>query len=170
MLSWLADVKTTAEYRHTLLGFYGFQHPCEDAVGNREWRGSGWDPQEHIRIPDLVADLGELGVGPAALAESKLWVVEPLPTLVEVIGVAFVLEGSRAGARIIAGMISANIPDAPLRYFAGGPAATAWRPFNLTLNRVLDTPARIAIARDVAVATMEGITRWFQTWHPVSEV
>lgn len=82
----LADHPAYARY---LRGLLAFRAPAERALG-----GKAWEPAPIA--PLIAADMRDLGVHPAAEAE-----VAPPAGTSEALGLAYVLEGSALGARLL---------------------------------------------------------------------
>lgn len=79
------------------------------------------------RVDRLEADLARLGLSsPAATGRGP----EPPPTLAELVGLLYVLEGSRLGARIIAERVRASLGDGiPSTFFDNADGERAWPVF-----------------------------------------
>ncbi|MCA1769039.1 MAG: biliverdin-producing heme oxygenase [Halomonas sp.] len=79
------------------------------------------------RIEALESDLARLGLpSPAAPGRGP----EPPATLAELVGLLYVLEGSRLGARIIAKRVRASLGDGtPLTFFDNADGERAWPVF-----------------------------------------
>lgn len=79
------------------------------------------------RMGALESDLARLGLSsPAAPG----WRPEPPATLAELVGLLYVLEGSRLGARIIAKRVRASLGDGiPLSFFDSADGERVWSVF-----------------------------------------
>lgn len=116
-------------YADALAGLYGAQSSLEAAVclGLERLGVSPSDSGGYCldaRAPALRDDLARLGANPAGCPMTPLAVPERLETL---IGLLYVLEGSRLGARVIARHVRASLgPAAPLRFFAEADGAAHW--------------------------------------------
>jgi heme oxygenase len=119
-------------YADSLAGLHGAQSSLEEAVrlGLEQQRISPSDSEGYrldARTPALRDDLARLGGKPSDEAVIPMAVPRRLETL---IGLLYVLEGSRLGARVIARHVRASLgPAAPLRFFAEADGAAHWPSF-----------------------------------------
>lgn len=82
------------------------------------------DWPRRVRRHVLLADLAELGSSPPVALE-----VPELSDIACCWGVAYVLEGSRLGGRVLARQIRETNPTAPVRYLEHGDVARLWPTF-----------------------------------------
>ena len=82
------------------------------------------DWPRRVRRHVLLADLAELGSNPPVALE-----VPELSDIACCWGVAYVLEGSRLGGRVLARRIRETNPTAPVRYLEHGDVARLWPTF-----------------------------------------
>ncbi|MBS9403419.1 biliverdin-producing heme oxygenase [Halomonas sp. TRM85114] len=130
-------------YVDALVGLHGAQSSLEDAVRRGlESRvvvlpaGEGYRLDE--RAPALRDDLERLGGKPFDGAFAPLAV----PRLETLLGLLYVLEGSRLGARVIAKHVRASLgPTVPLRFFAEAHGATHWPSFITFAERLFSERA-----------------------------
>lgn len=119
-------------YADALASLYGAQSSLEDAVrlGLEQLVVSSADIDGYrldARAPALHDDLARLGANPNGCPVTPLAAPERLETLV---GLLYVLEGSRLGARVIARHVRASLgAAAPLRFLAEADGAAHWADF-----------------------------------------
>ncbi len=119
-------------YADSLAGLHGAQSRLEDAVRlGLEALDFALPASEAYRLdargPALRDDIERLGAETGGCYLSPLAAPERLETL---IGLLYVLEGSRLGAPIIARHVRASLgPMAPLRFFTEADGANCWPSF-----------------------------------------
>lgn len=136
-----------AAYADALAGLHGIQAAAEQAAAAGLTGGNyPWQP----RLADLAADLAALGRTP--------WprTLPPPPCTAPgaVIGLMYVLEGSRLGARVIARQSALQLPRAPRRFFSGPPPD--WTAFTVWAASQ-DTPA-------IRATILTSAQDWFAAW------
>ncbi len=161
-LPFMREPYSREDYVRTLAAFYGFVSAWEDEVLPRAKR-AGLDLA--AQAPRLHADLVAVGADPA-----KVERVSSLPVLdadAAVYGSAYVLVGSRLGARVIGPWLMQHFgidADTGCSYFGGEPEATgpAWRYFRerLEANVGQENAARAA---DAAHDTFVQFHTWLAT-------
>lgn len=165
-MQWLRDITSFDAYGDVLDGFYGFHAAAEAALAPADWSPTGWVPAEHSRLPSLLADLTDLhrdGDIPTIH-----WCELPSATsIAEAIGIAFVLEGSRHGGRVMAKWLSEALPAAPIRFFEEDGRSVKWREFSAATDKTLHTLHDRQVAVDTSVRLMEEFLHWSASWeHP----
>ena len=95
------------------------------------------DWEQRRRGPSLIADLNELGLRPDPCASPEL------PDHPAQMGAAYVLEGSRLGAKVIGSRIPRGVPR---RFLCHVGAPGGWRKLMERLDEVLYGPERIGAA------------------------
>jgi heme oxygenase len=103
------------------------------------------------RCPKLTMDLQEVGW----TLEERPFLGPDVESLEEVLGAAYVIEGSRLGARHLAAVLRKRVPDLPRRYFEEGFVAERWARFTELVEQALDRPALRLSAAASARATFE---------------
>ena len=127
-------------YADALAALHGAQSSLEDAVrlGLEQLCVPPSDSDGYrldARTPALRDDLARLGVEPVGCPMTPLVVPERIETL---IGLLYVLEGSRLGARVIARHVRASLGQAvPLRFFAEADGAAHWPGFRAFAERAM---------------------------------
>jgi len=135
---------TLAAYGDALAALHGIHGAAEAALLDYLSKHDvALDAGTLPRLPLLEADLHALG-------RSSLPCRVPVPvpeTSGAFIGMLYVLEGSRLGARLIARQLDKHLPDAPRRFFATGEAVACqrWQDF-CTLAAGLDDATECASA------------------------
>lgn len=136
-----------ATYADALAGLHGIQAAAEQAAAAGLNDGSyPWQP----RLADLTADLAALGRTP--------WPRTPPPPQCSapgsIIGLMYVLEGSRLGAQVIARQLALQLPHAPHRFFTGPPRD--WSAFTVWAASQ-DAPA-------IRATVLTSAQAWFAAW------
>ena len=103
---------TPAQYALFLIVQYEAFDEVEKLVAPYSARLQALDLQGAARGEALLADLRNLGVTVAVPAPEP----DAFASLDEAAGAAYVLEGSRLGGRMLARMIRARLPEAPLSF------------------------------------------------------
>lgn len=118
--------------------------PVEQALSKAGANDVIPDWQDHCRSDALIADLRALGVPLPSL--------QPAPSFdsaAAVIGGAYVLEGSRLGAKLIRRGVSSHFPTA----FLNASGGLGWKNFVTFIERVLPTTLEGAQAQRAAIDT-----------------
>lgn len=143
-------------YRRSLLAMRAPQGALEGAVeegamrlGRREWLS----PR---RLPRLEADLAALGVLlPYTAAKPGLTAPR---SIAELLGLRYVLEGSRLGAEVIARCLRSSLGDAaPLAFFTAPDGRRHWQRF---LQQLADTPLDAPDRLEAAAAARRAFTTY----------
>lgn len=138
------DLADAREYGEFLLAHAAAFIPAEQAIADS---GGEFIPafQDHRRSDALLKDLAEL-----QLREPDLKSAARLASWPEVLGSAYVLEGSRLGGAVLTRQVGADLP----RHFLGArPPAGHWRAFIAYLDSQLDDEPAIGAAIRSALET-----------------
>ena len=141
------DLAERDDYSLFLVAHAAALIPIEDALGRAGAARlvEGWD--DHRRSPLLERDLGEMNL--------------PLPSPfaapdyrgdAEVIGGAYVLEGSRLGAAVLAPTVG---PEFSRHFLSARPGPRRWRQFVERLEHYLPSPVERERAGRAALKTFE---------------
>ena len=160
-------------YRRLLACFLGSFEPLERSIAPLSWPKVGFDPEAGRRSGLLRDDLGSLGLSVAEIAASPRW-REPLAIdgLDRGIGLLYVLEGSALGGRVVLRRLgpALGVDETRGATFFAGPAWPAapverWRAFGRAAEAfVAAEPASRRAIIEAAVATFEGLHRWFRDY------
>lgn len=118
--------------------------PVEDALDKAGADKVIPDWRNHRRSDALVADLEALG-----LAMPPLQPAPSFDSAAAVIGGAYVLEGSRLGAKLIRRGVGSSFPTA----FLGASTGLGWKKFVTFIERVVSTTVESAQAQRAAIDT-----------------
>ncbi len=110
------------------------------------------DWEQRRRRFDLIADLRSLGSEPAA-APFPLGATDDGTLL----GLCYVLEGSRLGAQVIRRAVAAEWAESAMRFLSHGNGQPLWQSFRDALSRIDQDEAAIAAASLAANSAFE----WF---------
>lgn len=139
----VAPASSRGHYARALAALHGPQAALEARLAD-------FAPQADFppRLPDLVADLADLGVSAFPLC------AEPpdAPSPAALIGLMYVLEGSNLGGSVIARCLASSHPQAPRRFFDGADATNRWQRF-WALAATWCPPTQADLAIDAAGAT-----------------
>ena len=115
-------------------------------------RMGGWSGRERAAV--LALDLRAMGLKPLAAPPFAI----PAPRLPEAIGIAYVLEGSRLGARMMHRSLAPRAGHAlSLRYLASAEETDFFRPFLARGAWLLPEPADQALAGAAARAAFDHV-------------
>lgn len=156
------DAFSLDDYRRHLAVLYGVVQPLEARLSEVQaehgadtllWR---YEP----RAAALQADLLQLGVPTNALAQLPATALPAMRDEAEALGVAYVLEGSRLGGKVIHKRLRDYFGDTvPTRYYTATQEPQRWPRFVEVLNSVEDTLRQTRIC-DAAVATFQCLCDW----------
>lgn len=131
------DLADSTQYGDFLIAHAAAFLPAEHAIADAGGKAiPGF--QEHCRSEALRQDLAELGLQPPPTKTFG-----PLQTWPEVLGSAYVLEGSRLGGAVLVLQVGADLPR---RFLGSRPPAGHWRTFIAYLDAQLDDDRAIAKA------------------------
>jgi len=153
---------TLGDYRHYLERSYGFYQVVERELQRHDaWDVLGLDARERTKLPLIADDLEALGRAPEAVPPCTS--PPSLLGLAEVLGAAYVLEGSTLGGRVISRHLTAEFGSHVPRRFVnayGAQTGDNWQAFRTALIRF--TRSRAVEDRIVAGAreTFRAFTRW----------
>ncbi len=145
----LAKSLAVADYAATLAALHGPQSALE-ALCRSHLECLEGAPALSGRSQALVADLDDLGVDPLPLSLALPDATSPA----RLVGIMYVLEGSRLGSMVISRQLHANLPAAtPRRFFAGSGDPLRWPAFWQFANRQAGHTAQLADVVEAAHAT-----------------
>lgn len=154
-LDWQARVATQAGYRDLLARLHGFHATWEQAIGAQLADEPFLAPRRRLVL--LAADLGHLGLAPAAVAALPRPEAVRLEGPAAATGALYVLEGSTLGGQLIGRHIAGlhGFGETGLTYYrAHGPRTGAmWSAFRARLEVFDDDPEAEATLTQAAVAT-----------------
>lgn len=140
-----ARLATRADLIAVLARFHGFFARIDPALA----RSLGAAMAERRRLPDLVADLRGLGLGPAELSR-----IPPAPAFAfgsrdAALGALYVVEGARIGGTGIARMLAARGLGGALRFWSDDPPriAALWHGAIALVETAADIDEAVAGAR-----------------------
>jgi heme oxygenase len=159
------------EYTVQLEGFFGFVAPWEEHVA------TVLPPDDPVRLGRektgwLASDLRYFGCDPAALAHLPRCAALPVATTrTQILGVAYVLEGSTLGGQFISRHLeqALGLKDGQgCRYFRsyGPDIGPKWQAFRAELTRASSPEADDLIVRS-AQAAFDSLHAWFAARKPV---
>ncbi|MFS0736595.1 biliverdin-producing heme oxygenase [Sphingomonas sp. 1P06PA] len=123
--------------------------PLEAAIGRTQPGDALPDWDQRQRSDLLIADLAALDAAPGPVSDAPLLDGEP-----ELLGTAYVLEGSRLGGTMLARSVPAHLP----RQFLDANDSALWR----SLIRRLDTRLTTDDERSVAASAAQRAFRAFE--------
>ncbi len=149
------DLARPADYRRFLLAQAAAFLPVERALDGAGVADLFPDWPARRRSPALVADCDALGLAaPAPLAAPGF------DSPAEIVGAAYVLEGSRLGGAMLARSVGAGLPHA---FLAASPVGGQWRAFLGQLEQLLTSD----VQRSQAV---KGATQVFDVFEQAARV
>jgi heme oxygenase len=166
----LSDDYRMSEYRELLQRLYGLYEPLATAMSAGEPAGI-WSGRVAARAEALRRDLFDLGVGAEDLERiARCAALPDLQTADDVLGCAYVLEGSNLGGRVIHKHLCgvfAGEPVLPLRFFAGDGTQTAaqWRTFCAAVDAQTTNVEELCRA---ACVTFEAVHDWLEQRAPAA--
>ncbi len=152
-------------YRALLAAHLGFLEPVETRMCTDLLRAYGLDVEARRKVPALVDDLRARGLDHAGIAALPRCSAAPPLDRVSALGVAYVLEGSTLGGRVLARHFAQTLGIGPAtggRYFEGYGERTGerWRAFVDVLARCEGAQAPTVV--DAAVATFSTFEAWLE--------
>ncbi len=115
---------TLDAYGDALAALHGIHQAGEIAIATGLAR-YGLDYDWQPRQSELEADLVTLGRTPWPLRIA----ITPCNEIADLIGLLYVIEGSRLGGLVIGRQLATNLPQAPCRFYADNQAPTRWAGF-----------------------------------------
>ena len=143
---------TLVDYRDHLLLLKAWLVPIETWLGQFDDGAQSTRTLAPIRRAPLIeADLSEPSIPPSSPMKAVAWCPRRTSSAYRW-GVAYVIEGSQLGGKVLHSRLGARLAPHPLRYLASsGPALGArWRTFVAALQTALTDEAQIADACDGA--------------------
>ena len=166
----LSEGLTLERYKFILQKFYGFYLPLESRISALNgFKALGLDPLPRRKLPNLISDLGKLGLSSGAVEALPVCPELPgLTSLAHVWGSMYVLEGATLGGQIIRRELRKRPEFHQKDWFDfynsyGDKVGTRWKEFCAALNRSgQETPIpglRQAVIEG-AVQTFEKLDKW----------
>lgn len=143
------DLADRDDYAAFLLSQAGAFLPIEAALDRAGMGALIPDWPTRRRAAALLADLAALGLQPPATIPAP-----PLSSTADMLGAAYVLEGSRLGGTILA----RTVPEALPRTFLEPGNPLAWRAFVTVLDERLSSQADLQEAARTAAAVFEAFS------------
>ena len=138
------DLSAPAGYRDFLTAHARALPAVESALDAAGFAALLPDWPERRRAAALAADLADIGgIPPAPLPFATP--ADPAAAW----GVAYVVEGSRLGGKLLSRRVGTGLPKS---YLATAQAPGAWRNFLQSLDKAIHTPQEIAVATGAAGA------------------
>ncbi|MCB9829831.1 MAG: biliverdin-producing heme oxygenase [Planctomycetes bacterium] len=163
------DDTTTRQRQSYLAALLGWLDPVEP----RLWERAAWPAQLDVELRGaksawLREDLRSQGLGAREIAElPRCDVQPPLDSVASRFGMAYVLEGSMLGGRVLARRWSTRQPGQRIpRYLVGYGAQTdaLWSEFVVALERESAEPGFLPQAVQSARATFRSLGAWLGSW------
>ncbi|MCB9731997.1 MAG: biliverdin-producing heme oxygenase [Deltaproteobacteria bacterium] len=154
-----------AEYRAYAAAMIGWLEPLEARLWAAPWPDGVAPEARRDKARWLVEDLAALGVDAAQVARlPRATALPPLATEAERFGVAYVIEGSQLGGHVLARRLAGALAPHEVRYLRGYGEALGerWRALLGAMAASVTGGGALARAADAAVATFEGLGRWFE--------
>ncbi|MCD0501801.1 biliverdin-producing heme oxygenase [Bordetella petrii] len=155
-----------SEYLAHLQALYAWLQPLEALLWELPWPDTLCAAERRDKSGWIASDLAHAGLPPPDERCTDL----PVPRAPDAyaLGVAYVIEGSQLGGRILARQLAERMPGAsgsPLRYLNGyGPRlGPLWQVFLTHLNAELHDADTRAQALAGACDAFDTLTRWFQS-------
>lgn len=117
----VSNLLDPADYAQALAALFGPHSAIESLLADKI-PAADFPP----RLPDLAADLAQLGIAPLTLAHP----LPPATSVADWIGYMYVIEGSNLGGTLIARQLSRSLPECyPRAFFAHSGGAPRWEKF-----------------------------------------
>ncbi|MEZ5964552.1 MAG: biliverdin-producing heme oxygenase [Planctomycetota bacterium] len=150
-----------ATVRTYLAALYGWLAPVENALWSASWPEEMAAPMRACKVEWLAADLRGAGVEPRDLPRCNEAL--PVATPGARYGLAYVVEGSMLGGRVLAARLAERASTfAASRFLRGYAEATSssWRAFRALLDVEVAASDRLIDARRSAVSAFASLERW----------
>jgi heme oxygenase len=161
-----AGIVTPNDYAALLARFFGFYAPVERGLSKLDWRDSGLDFSKRLKAGWIEADLADFGVGDAAAAALPEAANAPQPeTILEGLGVLYVLEGATLGGQVVLRRLGPRLGVHPCfggRFFSsyGSDVGRMWRQYLSVLGAFGQKDSEVAAIERAAVRTFRAFDVW----------
>ncbi|HEX8312041.1 MAG TPA: biliverdin-producing heme oxygenase [Chthoniobacteraceae bacterium] len=157
-----------ADYRRMLVRFWGIHQPLEESIAPfaDQWP-LDWEKTRR-RVPQLRADLLQLGLSTADLeAIDRCRAVPRANSPAGVLGALYVAEGSRLGAVLVGGAVVERLgltPERGAAFLCGAGSETGqlWRSFVAVVQSADLTREEADEAVDIAAGTFRAFHEWLR--------
>jgi heme oxygenase len=160
------DIFRESDYLALLARFFGVYAPIERRLSRLDWRGSGIDLVPRTKLRWIEADLGDFSLGAAAVATlPQCRLLPPAETILDGLGILYVLEGSTLGGQVILRRLGPKLGIGPRfggRFFAsyGLNIGSMWRDYITVLEGFGRTKSAADAIERAAVGTFQAFDDW----------
>jgi len=161
-----AGIVTPSDYAALLSRFLGFYAPVERGLSQLDWRDSGFDFSKRLKVGWIKADLADFGVDDEAAAALPEIPNVPQPeTILDGLGVFYVLEGATLGGQVVLRRLGPRLGIHPCfggRFFSsyGSDVGRMWREYLSVLGPFGRKDCEAAAIERAAIRTFSAFDVW----------